>query len=260
MNSKFYDPAVYDAQVVGPPGDVVFYLALAKEAQAAGHPVLELASGTGRVAIPIARERVRVVGLDSSPDMLARAAEKSEGLSTVRWVEGDMREFALPERFGLAFIAFRSFQHMLTAEDQLSCLGCVRRHLVPGGRLAVHIFNPDIFVMGQWLGARQGDLQRRGDDYRHPRTGRSAKGWESRQYHPASQEVETTFLDEELDDEGAVVSRVYRNLRLRYIFRYEMEHLWARAGFEVEALYGDFFGGPFEDTSPEMVWVARRLE
>jgi SAM-dependent methyltransferase len=178
-------------------------------------------------------------------------------LTTARWVEGNMREFELPERFGLAFIPFRSFQHMLTADDQLSCLRCIARHLVPGGRLAVHIFNPDIVIMGQWLGGKRGELQRRGDDYRNPRTGRVAKRWETREYHPAGQEVDSTFLDEELDDRGAVTSRVYRDLRLRYIFRFEMEHLLARAGFEVEALYGDFFGAAFEDTSPEMVWVAR---
>ncbi|MCI0850261.1 MAG: class I SAM-dependent methyltransferase, partial [Chloroflexi bacterium] len=59
-------------------------------------------------------------------------------------------------------------------------------------------------------------------------------------------------------EDGSVVSRVYRDLRLRYIFRYEMEHLLARAGFEIEALYGDFFGGDFQDSSPEMVWIARR--
>ncbi len=258
MTGDFYDPLVYDATVAGPPGDVTFYLGLAKRAHADGLPVLELACGTGRVAIPIAREGIQIVGLDLLPEMLALAREKSEGLSTVRWVEGTMRDFDLPERFGLVFIPFRSFQHMLTTDDQLSCLRCVGRHLVPGGRLALHIFNPDITIMGRWLGERRGELQRRGDDYRNPRTGRVAKRWETREYRPAGQEVSSTFLDEELDDQGAVISRVYRDLRLRYIFRFEMEHLLARTDFEVEALYGDFFGAPFEDTSPEMVWVARR--
>ncbi len=256
--SEFYDPAVYDARAEGVPGDVDFFLRLAKEAHAAGHPVLELACGSGRVAIPIARAGVRVVGLDLSPAMLARAREKSAGMDTVRWEEGDMRSFDLPERFGLVFIPYRSFQHLLTVDDQLSCLRCIHRHLVPGGRLAIDIFNPDIVTIGQWLSTKRGGLQRRRDDYRHPRTGRISKRWETRAYRTAGQEVESTFLDEELDDEGAVVSRIYRDLRLRYIFRFEMQHLLERTGFEIEALSGDFFGGPFEDTSPEMVWVARR--
>ena len=192
-------------------------------------------------------------------EMLARAAEKSVGLETVRWVEGDMQDFELPERFGLAFIAFRSFQHMLTVEDQLSCLRCIRGHLVPAGRLAIDIFNPDIVVMGQWLGAKRGGIERRRDDYTDPRSGRTVKAWETRTYHPGTQEVASDFIDERLDEEGVVVSKVYRGLKLRYTFRYEMEHLLVRTGFEVEALYGDCFGGQFEDTSPEMVWVARLL-
>lgn len=258
--SEFYDPLIYDSTVVAPPGDVEFYLALAKKAAEEGHGVLELACGTGRVAIPIARSGIETVGLDLSAAMIARAREKSDGMETVRWVEGSMNQFELPERFGLAFIAFRSFQHLLTLRDQLSCLECIHRHLTPGGRVSINVFNPDIVVMGQWLGAMMGDLQRRREDYQNPRSGRPARVWETRQYHPASQEVESTFIDEELDADGSVVSRVYRDLRLRYVFRYEMEHLFARTGFEVEALYGDFAGGSFEDTSPEMVWVARRPE
>ncbi len=254
--SEFYNPAAYDAQAQGVPGDVEFYLALAKRAQAANQPVLELACGTGRVAIPIAREGVSIVGLDQSQAMLERAREKSAELDSARWVEGDMRDFALPERFGLVFIAYRSFQHMLTIDDQLSCLGCIHRHLAPGGRLAINIFNPDIVAIGQWLTAKKGSLQRRRGE---APSERGAVRWETRTYRPASQEVESTFLDEDLSDEGAVISRVYRDLKLRYIFRFEMEHLLARAGFEIEALYGDHYGRPFEDTSPEMVWVARRL-
>ena len=256
----FYDPLVYDARSQGVPGDVEFFLGLAREAHEAGHSVLELATGTGRVAIPIARAGIRVAGLDLHAEMLARAAEKSAGVETVRWEQGDMRDFELPERFGLAFIAYRSFQHLLTVEDQLSGLRCIRSHLVPGGRLAIDIFNPDIVVMGQWLGAKRGGIERRRDDYTDPRSGNTVKAWETRTYHPGRQEVATDFIDESLDEGGVVVSKVYRGLKLRYTFRYEMEHLLARTGFEVEALYGDCFGGQFGDTSPEMVWVARREE
>ena len=256
----FYDPLIYDARAQGVPGDVEFFLGLAHEAHDAGHPVLELAAGTGRVAILIAKAGIRVVGLDLHAEMLARAAEKSAGVETARWVEGDMRDFELPERFGLAFIAFRSFQHMLTVEDQLSCLRCIRSHLVPGGRLAIDIFNPNIVVMGQWLGAKRGGIEKRRDDYTDPRSGRTVKAWETRAYDTGRQEVGVNFVDESVDEEGVVVSKVYRGLKLRYIFRYEMEHLLARAGFEVEALYGDCFGEEFEDSSPEMIWVARRQE
>jgi SAM-dependent methyltransferase len=189
--------------------------------------------------------------------MLALAREKGAGVDNVRWVEGDMRSFALPERFGFAFIAYRSFQHLMTVDDQLACLRCVREHLVPGGRFALNVFNPNIAVMGEWLSSRRGSLQRM-EDYDDPVSGLRAIRWEEREYWPARQETAATRIHEVLDDQDAVVSRTYRFLKLRYLFRYEVEHLFARAGFEVEALYGDFFGADFTDTSPEMVWVARR--
>ena len=255
---NFYEPEIYDARAQGVPGDIEFFVGLAKEAHAAGHPVLELATGTGRIAIPIAQAGVEIVGLDLSETMLAQAAEKSSGLENVRWVQGEMKSFDLPEKFGLICIPFRSFQHLLTVADQMACLECVRRHLVPGGRLALDIFNPDIVVMGQWLGAKLGGLQRRRDDYVSPKTDRAVKAWETRAYYPASQELEASFIDEELDDDGVVVSKVYKGLRMRYLFRYEMEHLLARCGFEVEELFGDCVGTPFGDTSPEMVFVARK--
>jgi SAM-dependent methyltransferase len=258
--SGFYDPVVYDARAEGVPGDVEFFLGLARKAHEAEQPVLELACGTGRVTIPIARQGIQIVGLDQSPAMLDRAREKSAGLDTVRWVEGDMRHFELPERFGLAFIPYRSFHHLMTVDDQLACLSSIREHLVPGGRLAIDIFNPNIVTIGRWLTTKRGSLERRRDDYEHPETGRATKRWETRAYRTAKQEVESTFLDEELDQDSVVVSRIYRDLRLRYTFRYEMQHLLERSGFEIEALCGDFVGGAFEDTSPEMVWVARRPE
>jgi ubiquinone/menaquinone biosynthesis C-methylase UbiE len=253
----FYDPVRYDALAGGVPGDVEFFLSLAQEAHAAGHPVLELACGTGRVSVPVAEAGVRVVGLDVSAAMLGRAREKSAGLANVRWVEGDMRSFELPERFGLVFIPFRSFQHLLTVEDQLACLGCIQRHLVPGGRLAIDIFNPSVLMIAEWLGPKRGTIERRRDDFDDPSSGRRTKAWQTLAYRTAVQEAFASFIDEQLDDEGAVVSRVYRDLKLRYIFRYEMEHLLERAGFEIEALYGDCFRNTLEDSSPEMVWLAR---
>ena len=146
---------------------------------------------------------------------------------------------------------------MLTVDDQFACLRCVRNHLAPGGRLAINIFNPDIAIMGQWLTTKRGAVQGRRDDSLHPTTGRIIKAWETRSYHPATQEVRSQFIDEEVADDGVVASKVYRGLRLRYLFRYEMEHLLIRAGYEVEALYGDCFNSEFEDTSPEMIWLAR---
>ena len=265
MSGFVYDEDValrYDAAVPVQPGEVEFYLALAREAGAQGLRTLEIACGTGRIAVPLARQGVRLVGLDSSPAMLARAREKSAGLDTVDWVEGDMRSFDLGEAFGLAIIPAGSFQLLLTTEDQLACLRCIQRHLAPGGRLAFEIENPDIVRMAEWLTSRRGTLQRRPQrDYRHPTTGRQVRASGSLEYHPSQQRYVASGVTEELDDDGRVVSRSYGSpMELRYLHRFETEHLLARCGLQVEALWGDFQKSEFTGTSPDMIWVARRPE
>jgi SAM-dependent methyltransferase len=124
-----------------PSGDVEFYRALARES---GGPVLELGCGSGRVLLPIARDGIGCTGLDSSDAMLGELARKSPP-ENLRLVPGAMQDFDLgSQRFSLIFSAFRSFQHLLTIEDQLSCLRAVRRHLAPGGLFALDVFAPKL--------------------------------------------------------------------------------------------------------------------
>jgi SAM-dependent methyltransferase len=136
-------PLRYDQTSTGIPGDVEFYLGLARKA--AG-PVLELGCGTGRVTIEIARAGIPIVGLDCEPNMIAAARRKSEGLANPFWVLGDMSDFALTRTFELVLIPYRSFQHLATDAKQRRALGCIRRHLRPGGRLAFDLTNPLIFA------------------------------------------------------------------------------------------------------------------
>jgi ubiquinone/menaquinone biosynthesis C-methylase UbiE len=232
--------------------DVPFYLELAKEAAAAGHSVLELACGTGRVTLPIAEAGVRVTGIDASPAMLEVARQKSGDAGNPAWVEADMTSFELDQRFGLVIIPFRSFLHLLTAENQKGCLRNVHRHLLPGGRLALNFFNPDLVMMAQRLPDKTRTrrlVEQRGDGARR----------EARPHSSAGQTVDHDQAEDRLSDANAVISRVYRNMRLRYVFRHEMEHLLTLCGFKIEALYGWFDRRPLADDSTEMVWIARKV-
>ncbi len=143
----------YDEYSRGVAGDVEFYRRLAAEAGV----VVELGVGTGRIAIPTAQTGIPVVGFDREPAMLAVAREKArdagvEALVTLR--EGDMRSFVLDQPVPLVTIPFRTFLHNLTTEDQLATLAACHRALVPGGRLALNVFNPDLQKMARWMGAR----------------------------------------------------------------------------------------------------------
>lgn len=257
MKDTYYlDPrvaAAYDAEHESrgiATDDVPFYVQLAQEAAAAGHRVLELACGTGRVTLPIAQTGAGITGIDASPAMLEVARAKTVGLDNPRWIEGDMTSFELEERFGLVIIPFRSFLHLLTIDDQKACLQRIHRHLIDGGRLALNFFNPSIVAIAE-------SMTKRGA--RQKLTEQSGKvEWATRHYSTSEQTLNETRIEEELSDKDAVISRVYRNLRIRYVFRYEMEHLLALSGFDVEALYGWFDERPFDGDSQEMVWVATK--
>jgi len=260
VKDDFYlDPRVAEAYDADTPltDDIPFYVELAREAASAGGRVLELGAGTGRVTIPIARAGVEVVGLERSPAMLAVARRKSAGIASLSWVVGDMADFQLEGSFGLVIIPCRSFLLLLTVAEQKSSLAAIHEHLAAGGRLALNFFNPSIPLMAEWLTTRRGSIERRPPD--QVSNGMRRALWTTREYLTARQEIDEQRIEEALSDEGAVISRVYRNLRLRYVFRYEMEHLLALSGFAVEALYGWFDRRPFAEDSSELVWLARKV-
>jgi SAM-dependent methyltransferase len=262
--------AIYDAAVPLQPNEVEFYLELAREAEAraaksasgGGGRTLELTCGTGRVAIPLARAGVRLAGLDNSSAMLDEARRRSADLPNVEWIEGDMRAFDLGEQFGLITIPVGSFQLMLTVEDQLATLACVRRHLAPDGRFAFEVENPVATEIAEWLTNRRGAFLRNPSrDYISPTTGRRVTSWGTIEYHPSEQRYTSHGYTEELDDAGVVLQRTYGPpMTLRYFHRYEMEHMLARAGLAVEALYGDLAKNPYRATSPDLIFVTKRAD
>ena len=142
--AQFYD------HVYGPKErkDVDFYVDLAKETTGS---VLELGCGTGRVLLPTARAGFDVTGIDLSEDMLevlqTKLVDEPEDVQQrVRIVRADIRDFALGARFELVTVPFRPFQHLISIDDQLACLSCAHRHLEPGGRLALDVFDPNLVV------------------------------------------------------------------------------------------------------------------
>ena len=140
----YLDGRRYD-EMFGDADDLPFWLAQAGQH---GGPILELACGTGRVAIPLAEAAFEVTGIDLSPVMLATAAEKAaqRGVA-VNWVQADIRDFRLAQTFSQVIFPANTFCHLYTASDLESCLAAVRRHLQPGGRFVVDVFVPDLYIL-----------------------------------------------------------------------------------------------------------------
>ena len=252
---EFY-AETYDTVVPDWPGEIDFYRALAAETHSKGQAVLEIACGTGRVAIRLAQDGVDVVGLDLSPAMLSVAREKSIGMSNVRWVQGDMRSFELGELFGLAIIPGHSFQNILTAEDQVATLEAIKRHLVPGGTLVVHLDHLSVSWLGE-LTRDQGGVFKTAGSFSHPRTGQQIRTWQAWSYEPATQTAISQKVWEAISADGDVSDRWESgDLCFHCVFRFEMEHLLERTGFVIESVYGDFFRHELRNDSEEMIWVA----
>jgi ubiquinone/menaquinone biosynthesis C-methylase UbiE len=254
---EFY-AQTYDTVVPDWPGEIDFYRELAAQAHSRSQAVLEVACGTGRVAIRLAREGIDVVGLDLSPAMLAIVREKAIGMSNVRWVQGDMRSFDLGETFGLAIIPGHSFQNLLTPDDQVASLKAIRRHLVADGTLVVHLDHLSVTWLGELTGDRGGVFEPAGS-FRHPRTGQQIRTSQAWSYKPATQRAISQIVWEAVDAAGEVTDRWESGpLRFHCLFRCEMEHLLARSGFTIQSLYGDFFRHELRDDSSEMIWVATK--
>jgi SAM-dependent methyltransferase len=228
--SSYYDAfaPIYDDWASHMTEDVAFYVDLAKEADG---PVVELAVGNGRVGIPVAKALGRhMLGIDTSPAMLAVARERAgEAGVELELREEDMRELTLDEPAALIYCPFRALLHLPTWADKRTVFERVAAALKPGGRFAwnAFVFSPHIAARldGKW--EEHAGIRNRVD------------------HVPADNRVDITIED------GPRVS-------LWWATRSEWDGLVEVAGLETEALYGGFEREPFDETSNEFVWVARK--
>ena len=164
-----------------------------------------------------------------------------------------MRAFSLQDRFSAVIMPFRSFQHLVTVEDQMSCLGAVHHHLAPGGTLVFDVFCPDL---GRLASPSIDEIEDSPDTAlpdgrRFRRASRVAAVDRVHQWSA----IELVYYVS--DSDGRVDRRVHR-FRMRWFLLFELEHLLARSGFSVRAMYGNFDSSPLVDGAPEIIVVAER--
>jgi SAM-dependent methyltransferase len=207
--------------------DIAFYVELARQADG---PLVELAIGNGRVAIPVAQATGQpVIGIDTSPAMLdqarARAAEAGVQLDLR---QGDMRDLALEEPAALIYCPFRALLHLPTWADRRRLFEGVAASLRPDGRFAWNAFAFDHRIAARLDGQHQRE--------------------------PVPHTIRYWVGDNRIDivrDDGARSS-------LWWATRNEWLGLLDISGLELEALYAGFAREPFADDSSEYVFVARR--
>lgn len=234
----------YDAQLesVGGRDDADFYASLAASSPG---PVLEIGCGTGRITQAMLAAGARVTGMDLCPDMLEIAGRKISALPAVQReraeiIQGNMTDFELGRRFSLIVTPFRPFQHLATPEEQMACLGCVRRHLFPGGTFVLDIFDPDLDILTD-----RGRVNEFGDEppirlpdgtmltvrYRTPGINRAAQVCH----------CEMIYL---LEHPNGSRERLVQSFVMRWTYRFEAEHLLALSGFRVREVFGGYRSEP----------------
>ena len=252
--AEFYDYVVTHQSR----SDVAFFVEMA---QRSGGPVLELGCGTGRVLIPTARAGIEIVGLDASSMMLSVCRKKvlSEPETVQSKVNdltmGDIREFDLRRKFNLVSIPFRPFQHLLTLNDQLSCLRCIHRQLTDTGRLILDVFNPSLPHLSSEISAVETDE----GEFTMPdgRIVRRRVRIVARDYFEQIIDSEVIYYVSYPDGQE---ERLVHRFQFRYLFRFEVEHLLARSGFQLEEIYADYDKSLYGSKYPgELIAVARRI-
>lgn len=236
--------------------DLPFYVDLAKRS---GGPVLEIACGTGRVLVPIAREGIRIDGVDNSPAMLgalkAKLGHESQDVrNRVTLHEGDMRNFRLGKKYPLTIIPFRPIQHMCTLQDQVDALNTAAVHLHDDGRLVFDVFYPKLNLIDAGMGQEVLDLEWTVE----PGRGRVVKRYFRKDSVDKIQQFFEGVLIFRTYEEDKLVREESEPLKLGYYTYPHLRALFLLAGLEPVEEYGSFAKAPLDNVATEMIFVVKK--
>ena len=246
---------LYDLDLQDDPGDLDLYLALADRADG---PILELAAGSGRLAVPLAAAGYRVTAVDRDPAMLdrarARAAAAGVPPERLEFVEADLVDLQLPDagRYAFAFIALNSIMLLASREAQRAAFRTLATHLSPGGLAAVDAWLPDAEDLGRFDGRVMLEWPRM-----DPETGAVVTKVGSAQHDAATNTVELSAIYEE-GRQGEPPRRWVRHDRLRLVSADELAAFADEAGLRVEIVAGGYDLAPIGPGSERVVLVAER--
>lgn len=247
---------LYDLDLAEDPGDSELYLVLAGRTDG---PIVELAVGTGRVAVPLAAAGHRVVGVDLDPAMLARAAEhaRQAGKSTaerLELVEGDLIEARVPDagQFGLAIVALNSILLLAERGRQRRAIERMFALLAPGGIAVVDTWLPTAEDLVRFDGRLSLEWLRT-----DPETGREVTKLATAWYDAATRIATVTTLFDEAKP-GEPIVRWSRSDALRLVGADELESAAEDTGFRVEQVGGDYDLSPFGAGSERVILIARK--
>lgn len=245
----------YDLDVVDISYDAELYLELAQSAEGA---VLEMAVGTGRLAVPLALAGHEVVGIDNDTAMLERARARWEAargaipVGRLRVTEADFLDYRSETRFGLTFMAINTFLLMEDDEARLALLEAMRRHLHDGGVAAAEMTMPDEAELESYDGRLQLEWLRS-----DPETGDQVTKVMAARYDEEAGTIELTQIYESSAADGGPLTRVVNTDLLHLVKADRLMELAREAGFAQVDLRGDHLATPYGAGSHRAILVAR---
>ena len=245
----YFDGRHYDQRLIRYRQDLPFWFEMAEQC---GDPILELGCGTGRVAIPLAKRGHIVTGVDLSHSMLAQALRKSKAEdASVAWVMSDMRDFALKRKFPLVIATINTLCHLLTLEELEACLASVKRHLTPGGRFVIDVFNPSLDIL-----LRDPEERYAHSEYQDLRGQGTIMVTQTNMYDAATQINRITLFYRFPDRKDEITEE----LKMRIYFPKELDELLIYNGFTIEEKFGDYEKTPFRPGSPKQLLVCKNRD
>lgn len=243
---EVYEDAVfYDLEFAARDFEIPFFLRYARVAEG---PVLEVACGTGRITLPIAREGIDITGIDISGPMLKEACRKSDAeYLTVEWLEQDCRDMRPGRPFALVFSATNAMQHLLDVDSTCSFLRSARQALLPNGLLIIDVFNPDPAKLSRSPSER----------YLH-KTITTPSGDTIRVETASHYRVDTQILHFDLFYLNGPELLRTKSVNMRCFFPEELLALCHFNGLELTHRFGNYDESPFTADSPKQILVCRR--
>ncbi|MGX1193095.1 class I SAM-dependent methyltransferase [Metabacillus sp. SLBN-84] len=250
-NFEEYDePALYDGENDSYTSDIPLLLKWASLKKGA---IIDIACGTGRATIPLARQGHRVTGVDVHKGMLVEARKKSSDLGLeINWVQQDCMDLNLETTADLIYTVGNSFQHFLTNEEQDKLLASVSRHLDPDG----------IFIFGTRFPGPEELISTTTEEFWKTYEDEVSKlqvdVYCLSSYDAITQIQHNTTIRKYKNAAGEVVKEKKTAISLRYVFPREMERLLTMNGFKILSVYGDWHENPLTGRSKEMVYVCQK--
>jgi SAM-dependent methyltransferase len=266
METIYERPGDYDLEHEGDDEDVEFYVRLLDRWRP--RRVMELASGSGRVTIPLARaavsSNIAVVGLEPEGPMLDEAHRKREALAEAEraclsFVAGDMRSWHADQPFDLIIAPCASLSHLLALDDQIAAWTSVFENLSPGGRFVVDLVMPNLAVYAESMQTPPRTLVEIDVDTRDPDSGTRLVRYKTTRYLPHEQRAEIRFLYDRFPERGQM-DRYMSDFESHVYYPREVELLFRLTGFSVEAWYGDHAMRHLRPTSRQLIGVGRKAE